>query len=195
VPLRTGKVLTAVPLDWVECPDHKLRDDHRAERSPGASFLIASAETSGLGAIEGRCQQSVSTPASLGHGQHHVAFSERLLSSSDVRRSKAREWRVWRPHSLHTAEATGHPQARTLRSPPSTRDVRWSKVGMEDKMGVAHGHVSRQRPSLRLRSAWPAGTGPLPGAVADALVRFLAACCHWCSLSPWRGPGAALPRS
>jgi hypothetical protein len=35
-------------------------------------------------------------------------------------------------------------------------------------MGVAHGHVPRQGPSLRLRSAGSAGTRLLPGAVADA---------------------------
>jgi hypothetical protein len=45
---------------------------------------------------------------------------------------------------------------------------RSADLGIGNRTGIAHGDVSRQGPSLRLRSAGSAGAGLLPRAVADA---------------------------
>jgi len=76
---------------------------------------------------------------------------------------------VWDPRSLHTAEATEpcKPELSFI-STHRRPNLPSSKLRDRDKWGVTDGHVSRQGPSLRLRSAGLASTRLLPGPVADA---------------------------
>jgi hypothetical protein len=72
-----------------------------------------------------------------------------------------------RAHPAHRLPGT-RPAAVDSAAGDRRPTVRSSDLGIEGRTGVAHGHVPGQGPSLRLRSARPAGAGPLPGAVADA---------------------------
>jgi hypothetical protein len=81
---------------------HKLR-------LPGCRGVNAVPSTQHIACDPACCQQSVSTPASLGNTQPRVACT---ITSADLRVGDAlgrrvREGSVWWPHSLHTAEVTG----------------------------------------------------------------------------------------
>jgi hypothetical protein len=91
------------------------------------------------------------------------------LSCGDVVWSMGWKSCVWGPHSLHTAEATEPCKAGAVLHLHHRRpNLPSSKLRNRDRWGVTDGHVSRQGPSLRLRSAGSASTRLLPGPVADA---------------------------